>query len=349
MTFFKTIRLRKICLVLATMMLLVPASQGKPIRMKIATISPDGLSWMKQLRVAVKEIETKTEGRVKFKIYPGGVQGDDYVVLRKMNIGQLQGGGFAAGSLTRFYPDLQVYNLPLQFQSFAEVDYVRKRMDQRINKGLEAGGLTSFGLTETGFAYLLSKEPVTTVVDLKKLKAWVPTGDFISADLIKSFGISPIPLHITDVLAGLQTGLINAVVVPPLVALALQWHNHVEYMMNLPLLYIYSIMAVDNEAFAKIAEPDQQIVIQVMNELSSNIDAENRIDNRKAYAALITQGISVTTPGPEDVPAWQDLAGKSIARLVESGKITSESLEIYNEFLNEFRHQVSSQARAPGE
>jgi TRAP-type C4-dicarboxylate transport system substrate-binding protein len=330
-------------------MLLFPASYGKPIKMKIATISPDGLSWMKQLRASVKEIETKTEGRVKFKIYPGGVQGDDYVVLRKMNIGQLQGGGFAAGSLTRFYPDLQVYNLPLQFQSFEEVDYVRKRMDQRINNGLEVGGLTSFGLTETGFAYLLSKEPVTTIADIKKLKAWVPTGDFISADLIKSFGISPIPLSITDVLAGLQTGLINAVVVPPLVALALQWHNHVDYMMSMPLLYIYSIIAVDNEAFAKISEPDQQIVLQIMNELSRNIDAENRIDNLKAYDVLIGQGITVTTPGPEDVPAWQDLAGKSITRLVESGKITAESLEIYNDLLNEFRHQVSSQASAPGE
>lgn len=348
MYFFKTKRLRKICLALITFMALVPVSQAKTIEMKIATISPDGLSWMKQLRVAVKEIENQTEGRVKFKIFPGGVQGDDYVVLRKMKIGQLQGGGFAAGSLTQFYPDLQVYNLPLQFRSFEEVDYVRERMDQRINKGLELGGLTSFGLTETGFAYLLSKEPVTTVEDLKKLKAWVPTGDFISADLIKSFGISPIPLSITDVLIGLQTGLINAVVVPPLVALALQWHNHVEYLMNMPLLYIYSIMAVDSKAFSKILEPDREIVLQVMNQLYGNIDAQNRIDNRKAYEALIAQGISVTTPGPEDIPAWRELAGKSIARLVESGRITPESLGIYNDLLNEFRRPASSQTGTSG-
>jgi TRAP-type C4-dicarboxylate transport system substrate-binding protein len=108
-------------------------------------------------------------------------------------------------------------------------------------------------------------------------------------------------------------------------------------------------MAVDNKAFAKISEPDRQIVLEVMNELSRNIDAENRIDNLKAYDVLIGQGIKVTTPGPEDIPEWQDLAGKSITRLVESGKITVESLEIYNELLNEFRQQVSSQANAPGE
>lgn len=349
MFLFKTIKLPKICLVLIGTLVLISPSQAKTIRMKIATITPDGLSWMKQLRVAVKEIEKITEGRVKFKIYPGGVMGDDYTVLRKMKIGHLQGGGFAAGSLTRFYPDLQVYNLPLQFQSFEEVDFVRKRMDQRINDGLEAGGLKSFGLTETGFAYLLSKEPVTSVKDLKKLKAWVPNGDPIAADLIMSFGISPIPLNITDVLAGLQTGLINAVAVPPLVALALQWHNHVDYMMNLPLIYIYSLMAVDTMAFSKIPESDQKIVLQVMNKMYANIDAENRIDNRKAYNALIEQGIKVTTPRPEDMPAWRDLAGKSIARLVASGKITSESLKIYTDLLNEFRKSAPAQSGTSGQ
>ena len=70
---------------------------------KIATISPDGLSWMKKLRAGVKEIESATDGRVKFKIYPGGVQGDDQTVLRKMRIGQLHGGALASGSLTRFF------------------------------------------------------------------------------------------------------------------------------------------------------------------------------------------------------------------------------------------------------
>ena len=177
---------------------------------KIATISPDGLSWMKKLRAGVKEIESATDGRVKFKIYPGGVQGDDQTVLRKMRIGQLHGGALAAGSLTRFFPDLQIYNLPLQFQSYEEVDYIRKEMDQMIADGLAEAGIVTFAFSETGFAYLLTQEPVRTVADLKGLKAWIPDNDPIAAELIKSFDVSPIPLGITDVLAGLQTGLIDA-------------------------------------------------------------------------------------------------------------------------------------------
>ncbi len=325
---------------LVTLLMLLPVCQAK--NYKIATISPDGLSWMKKLRVGIKEIENQTEGRVKFKIYPGGVMGDDYVVLRKMRVGQLVGGGFAAGSLTRFYPDLQIYNLPLQFQSFDEVDYIRERMDQRIVDGLKRGGLSSFALTETGFAYLLSKKPVTSVEDLRTLKAWVPQGDPISAALIISFGISPIPLGITDVLAGLQTGLINAIVVPPNVALALQWHNHVEYMMDIPIMYIYSLMAMDTKVFSSISGPDQEIVLGVMNPLFNEVDADNRRDSRKAYNALVSQGIKVTSPGPREIPAWQAMANKSIDELVDSGQITIESLNLYNSFLKEARHQADT-------
>ncbi|MCZ6501313.1 MAG: TRAP transporter substrate-binding protein DctP [Gammaproteobacteria bacterium] len=330
---------------LVTLLILLPVCQAK--NYKIATISPDGLSWMKKLRAGVKEIENQTEGRVKFKIYPGGVMGDDYVVLRKMRIGQLHGGVFAAGSLTRFYPDLQIYNLPLQFQSLDEVDYIRERMDQRIIDGLKRGGLSSFALTETGFAYLLSKEPVTRVEDLHTLKAWVPQGDPISAALITSFGISPIPLGITDVLAGLQTGLINAILVPPIVAIALQWHNHVKYMMDMPIMYIYGLMVMDTKVFSRISEPDREVVLEVMNRLFNEVDADNRKGSRNAYDALITQGIKVTSPGPKEIPAWQAMASKSIDELIDSGQITVESLNLYNSFLKEARQQADTSE--PGE
>ena len=182
---------------------------------KIATISPDGLGWMSKFRVGLERIEAETNKRVTFKIYPGGVQGDDATVLRKMRIRQLNGGVFAAGSLTRFFPDLQVYNLPLQFRSYEEVDFVRARMDSYISDGLRKAGIKTFAFTETGFAYLLANEPVSSLADLRRLKAWIPDNDPIAAELIKSFDVSPIPLNITDVLPALQTGMINAVVGPP--------------------------------------------------------------------------------------------------------------------------------------
>jgi TRAP-type C4-dicarboxylate transport system substrate-binding protein len=165
----------------------------------------------------------------------------------------------------------------------------------------------------------------------------VPDGDPISAQLIQSFGISPIPLTLSDVLAGLQTGLVNGVAVPPLVALALQWHNQVKYVTNIPLVYIYSMFSMDKKAFASISEADQTIVKEVMNRIFLEVDRENRIDNLKAYDALISQGIEAVSPTEDQFVAWQAQAEASIESLIASGSISDESLSLLYQYLDEYR------------
>ncbi len=316
---------------------LLQAAASDAATLKIATISPDGLSWMKKFRASTRQIEELTEGRVKFKIYPGGVQGDDATVLRKMRIGQLHGGVLAAGSLTHFYPDLQIYNLPLQFRSNAEVDYIRQEMDQMIADGLEASSVLTFAFIETGFAYLMSKDPVTSVADLKDLKAWIPDGDPIAAELVKSFGVSPIPLNITDVLAGLQTGLINAVMAPPAVALALQWHNHVSYMTDLPLVYIYSTMVMQEKAFGRVSEGDQAIIRSVLSQVFAEIERDTRVDNERALQAISTVGVQSLPVSDDELAEWQPMADLSVENLIKSGEISEESVLLYLRNLENFR------------
>ena len=302
---------------------------------KIATISPDGLGWMSKFRVGLERIEAETNKRVTFKIYPGGVQGDDATVLRKMRIRQLNGGVFAAGSLTRFFPDLQVYNLPLQFRSYEEVDFVRARMDSYISDGLQKAGIKTFAFTETGFAYLLANEPVSSLADLRKLKAWIPDNDPIAAELIKSFDVSPIPLNITDVLPALQTGMINAVVGPPSVILALQWHNHLTHLMNLPLVYIYSMLAMDMKVYSKASSTDQDTVVKILDEVFELVGRETRSDNERALQAL--KKIGITFVEPTNKAEWQAAADLSVQKLMRSGEISGEVVNTYLELLKNFR------------
>ena len=309
--------------------------------LKMATISPDGLAWMKELRAAMKTVGQETEGRVKFKLYPGGVQGDDFTVLRKMRIGQLQGGALAAGAMIRFYTDLQIYNLPLQFQTFEEVDVVRSQMDQGIIDGIGQGGMHVFPLVETGFAYLLTKQPVSNPADLASLKVWVPEGDPLGEQLVKLFKVSPVPLNITDVLAALQTGLVDAVAVPPLVAIALQWHNHVDYMMDLPLMYIYSVLAIDGRAMKKISAADRATMAGIIDPLMIKIDALNRADNLRAFEAILDTGVERVSPSSEDLIAWEQVAEEAVGAMVNAGEVTQPVLDEFTRVLSTHRVSIS--------
>ena len=308
---------------------------------KIATISPDGLDWVEKLRAAIAEIGRQTEGRVQFKIYPGGIQGDDATVLRKMRIGQLHGGVLTAGALTRFYPDLQVYNLPMQFRNYDEVDHVRARMDDMIAAGLKQAGLETFTFIETGFAYLMTREPVRTVADLRSLKAWIPDNDPIAAELVRTFGVSPIPLAITDVLAGLQTGLIDAVMAPPTAVLVLQWHNHVRYMTDIPILYIYSTLAMKEEAFRAMSAEDQQTARAILDAVFAEVGRDTRVDNEKALAAIQAVGIQKIEVSGAQFAEWNRVADRSIEALLRSGEISRESVNRYRAILRQYRESAS--------
>ncbi len=134
---------------------------------KIATVAPDGTRWMKELKAGSAEIKQKTNGRVKFRFYPGGIMGNDKSVLRKIRVGQLHGGAITGGGLMEIDPDSQVYSLPLAFKSHQEVDYARTKMDKLIIDGLYNKGFISFGLGEGGFAYLMSNQPLSSIDDLK--------------------------------------------------------------------------------------------------------------------------------------------------------------------------------------
>ncbi len=324
-------------LLLVLLPVLFGAVSADARQFKIATVSPDGLGWMKKLRSAITELETGTEGRVTFKVYPGGVQGDDLTVLRKMRVGQLQGGAVVASSLVRFFPDLQIYNLPMVFHSFDEVDYVREQMDGTMLEGLEKGGIHSFALAETGFAYILSKTPVREVSDLATLKVWVPSDDPLSVELMKSFNIDPIPLLTVDVLPGLQSGLINAIAAPPIVALALQWHTQVKYVTDLPIVYIYSMLALDKKPFSRLSAGDQALVDEVMNRTFREIDQDSRESNEAAFQALLNQGLTLVTPDAGQKEVWYRFAQKAVRDVSQSGGLSKNNLQILFRHLEEAR------------
>ena len=118
-----------------------PAAAAKTL--KIATLAPAGTSWMKQMKEGARIIKQRTEGRVKIKFYPGGVMGNDKSVHRKIKIGQLHGGAFTPGGLAQIDTSIQSLGLPLMFNTLAEVDYVRKRMDsvlKHTSKPCSQGG-----------------------------------------------------------------------------------------------------------------------------------------------------------------------------------------------------------------
>lgn len=305
--------------------------------LKIATVAPEGSGWMEAMRAGAKEIQERTDGRVQIKYYGGGVMGNDAKVLGKIRIGNLHGGAFTPSALQKIYPEIGIYGLPLTFDSEDEAAYVRQRLDQTIRNGLDEKGFVSFGFAATGFAMIMSNEPVKGLDDLRGKRVWVPEGDKISYTSMQALSLSPVTLPLTDVLTGLQTGLIDIVAMSPIGALVLQWHTKVKFVTDMPLVYTIGFMAIDKKAFNKISTDDQAIVRDVMTNTYAVFDEKNLVDNKKALDALLNRGIQTVVPNADEKANIRKLLSRSNRSMAQKGQY---SLDLYDEmmqYVQEFR------------
>ena len=160
--------------------------------LKLATIAPEGSSWMKDMRYGARQIEDRTEGRVKLKFYAGGVQGNDKQVLRKMRTGQLHGGAFTSGSMNMFQKDADLFSLAMMFNDHEEVKKVRAELEPIVRDRLEEAGYANFGFAGGGFAYMMSNRPLRSMSDLSGQKVWIPEGDKTSFAALRALGVAPV-------------------------------------------------------------------------------------------------------------------------------------------------------------
>ena len=316
------------------LVMLTPASAAV---LKIATIAPEGSEWMVEHRAAAKKIKELTEGRVSLKFYGGGVMGNDRKVLRKIRIGQLQGAAFTTSGLAERYPDLLLYGMPFVFRSQDEVDFVRQNLDDELMQGLEEAGFVSFGFAGGGFANFMSSQPLTDHASLKGKKIWVPEGDVISFTALESMNLSPVVLPLSDVLTGLQTGLLDVIVTPPVGALLLQWYTKVKYITPLPVAYTIGLLAVDTRAFKRIAPADQQAIRDVMTDIYLRLDEINRQDNIEAEEALLANGLQMVEVNQDDIPYWRDVAEQTNERMWKESGAKQELYEKLMALLEEYR------------
>ena len=260
---------------------------------KFATVAPEGSTWVKHLRKLDKEIRTKSGGMLGFRIYAGGIAGDELDVLRKIRIGQIHCAAFTGVGFGQILPMVRVLDLPFLFRNDNEIDLVHQELRPFFSKGFKKRGFELLAWAEVGNVYLFSKKPIKKVKDLRGLRVWAWSGDPIAKETFAAMGVNPILLAITDVTTALNTGMINTVYAPPLGAIALQWYTSMSYVMTLPLAHSTGAVLISSKYFNKLPQDLSKILTSAFDKAMIKLTSTLREQNKEAFQLIRDGGLTI--------------------------------------------------------
>lgn len=280
---------------------------SQKVDLKLATLVPDGSVWDRSVRQMADNVKKGSEGRVAFRIYSGGVAGDEPDVLRKMRIGQLHAAVLTQIGLAEIDPAFRVFEIPMYFESEEEAVHVLRSMRAFYEERLEERGFRMLGWAHAGWVRFFSTEPIHEVQDLKRQKLFVWAGNNRMLEWYRGEGFSPVPLAATDAYTGLQTGLIQTLPSTPLAVLSLQWFRSAPNMLDFPVAPLFGATIVTERAWKRLSEEDRALLRKEGEVVGRYLMEEVPRQGERAIEEMVKRGLTLTEPGADLAP-WRKVA-----------------------------------------
>jgi TRAP-type C4-dicarboxylate transport system substrate-binding protein len=294
-----------------------PVASGQEVTIKLGTLAPNGSTWHNLLRELGEKWAEISGGRVKLRIYPGGTQGSEGDMVRKMAVGQLQAAAITNVGMHDIVKDPQAISVPGMIGSEAEFNAVFPKVEPQLTKELEGKGYVPLQWSQVGFIRIFCTKPYSTPAEMADAKMFAWDGDPASVDAWKAAGFRPVVLSSTDAVPSLQTGMINCIANVPLYFLTSRLFEKANHMIDFPWGYLIGATLVRKETWEKIPADLRPKLLAVAKELGARVDAEVRKLNDDAVVAMKNQGLVVVKvdPGPwlaAAERAWPTIRGKVV-------------------------------------
>jgi len=306
-------------------------------QIKFASLAPEGSTWLNVMKDYDAAIRQETGGKLGFKIYAGGIMGDEKNVLRKIRLGQLHSAGFTGVGLGEILPEVRIFDSPFLFQNYEEVDFITTKFYERFAKAFEEKGYVLLGWAEVGFVYVFSNIPIHKKADMDKVKIWMWEGDPVARATFDALNISARPLSVIEVMTALQTGMVDAVYISPLAIIGLQWFTKVKYMMKFPLADAAGAVLISKDKFDKLSPENQQILLKNGRKYLDKLKELSRQDNEKSIETLKKNGIQIISPPDSKEMVELMNSGQKARQLMADKLFPRTLLNEVETMLQEFR------------
>ena len=290
--------LRLTALVVLVTLAVTPVMLLAQRRISLGSIAPANSLWDKSLKRMAVDIQKATDRRVRIKVAAGS-QGDETAIVRRLKLGTTQAATLTQIGLSEIDEAFGVLGMPFFFESDAEARHVLDALQPQFRRALRGQGLVLVNWGHTGWAHLFSKEPISSLDELKAAKLYTSSGDNRMVDWYKENGFNPVPLGLSDVPVSLNTGMINAYPFPPYAAMLLQYYRSAPHMLDLPLGPVIGATVMMTKSWERLSEEDRDTMLSIGKRVEDQLFRDVPRQDAEAVDEMKARGLTVTELSPE--------------------------------------------------
>lgn len=311
-------------------------AEAKKVKVKHGTLAPKGSPWFDGMKKTGERWKKASGGKVQLRIYAGGVAGDEGDMLRKIKIGQLHAATITSIGLSKITRSTVGLQIPMMFQSYEELDYVRGKIAPRLEKELKDNGYIVLNWGDAGWVHFFSKQKAVTPDELRKLKLFVWAGDPQAKKAWDTAGFKTVAMSSTDVLSGLQSGLVDTFATAPVYALTSQWFGLAKHMVAVKWTPLNGATIISLKTWNKIPAELQPTLMQIAVEEGDAVKARIRALGDRSIEEMAKRGLTVHKVDDATMNDWQKTA-ESAYPFIRAEVVPTDVFDEVKRLTEEFR------------
>lgn len=309
-----------------------PSLYAKSVKIKLGTFAPKETFWVKDLKKMGNDWKQLTKNKVRLRIYPGGVAGDEPAMAAKLRAGQLSAATLTILGLQDFVPETLIFSTPFLFNNNDEVRYVMSKILPDLEKRFEERGYKVLHWSTVGWIYLFSKQKVSSPEELKSLKLYVDSPE--GSEVYKKVGFQSEQLSRLNLLKALSTNMVSAYTASPIYSLAYQWFGYAGNMMDYPISPALAATIVRKDKWDAIDKKYHDAFIKSAHEIGNNAELQVEKFDKEAKKKMVENSLKINQLTSSQKEIWRTafLKGHPIVQNKVSKALFNKVVQLLKEY-----------------
>ena len=316
----------------------LPVQGQATVTVKMATLVPENSSWFLVLKEVANDWGRISNGKVRVLLYPGGRQGDDPDVVRKMNLGTLNAGVLTSAGLGEVERGVYALSIPMAFADYDEVYAVLEKMRPKLEASFEAKGFVVLNWADGGWTHWFTKSAAATPDEMKKLKLFSWAGDMKTTEAYKKRGFDPRPAPSTELITGLQTGLFESFLAPPQVALITRYYEQAKYMTDMRVQILMGATIIKKDTWEKIPADLRPKLMASARTAGNKLQRSIRDSYQRDVDAMKKAGLVVVPVDAKTREVWRRSVEVGYP-IIRGGAMPADAFDDALRYRDEYRRQ----------